>query len=38
MLDKLDWNTILNKKNGYTSEYKRKKAAEVLVPDFVPPS
>jgi hypothetical protein len=33
-LDKLDWK-VINTRDCYWSEYKRKKAAEVLVPDNV---
>jgi hypothetical protein len=35
-LEKLDWN-ILDIPNAWSKEYKRKKSAEVLVPDAVPP-
>lgn len=35
-LDRLDWQ-VLRTPNCWSSEYKRKKAAEVLVPKWVPP-
>lgn len=34
-MDKLDWN-VIHTRNCYSKEYKRLKAAEVLVPDIVP--
>ena len=35
-LSELDWHVIREVPNCYSREYKRKKAAEVLVPDHVP--
>ena len=34
-LEKLDWD-IIRRRSGTTRDYKRKKAAEVLVPNFIP--
>ena len=36
-LEKLDWSEILKRNGCYTSELKRVKAAEVLVPSHIPP-
>jgi len=37
-LERLDWHIIMNVRKCLSQEYKRKKAAEVLVPNWVPPS
>src|SRR5262249_47555661 len=32
----IDWNIVLRNSKCYSPEYRRKKCAEVLVPDFIP--